>query len=173
MKFPAVTLLKNSVFQYILLYFLFLSEKLYSLAFFLFTLNPLSSCSISVLHIIYIFVDFVSTTPLSFVFPIHSLSGAQHWLSRCPSPSSRPSSRYQSGPNASLPTRPPSRPPSRPSRPPSHPSAHGSPAPLSTLPKRLSLEGTKTPGVGHHVCFFFFFALWHGMCCRFTSVYFN
>ncbi|XP_058231284.1 ataxin-2 isoform X9 [Hemibagrus wyckioides] len=67
--------------------------------------------------------------------------GAQHWLSRCPSPSSRPSSRYQSGPNASLPTRPPSRPPSRPSRPPSHPSAHGSPAPLSTLPKRLSLEG--------------------------------
>ncbi|KAM9446069.1 ataxin-2 isoform 4-T4 [Clarias gariepinus] len=67
--------------------------------------------------------------------------GAQHWLSHCPSPSSRPSSRYQSGSNASLPTRPPSRPPSRPSRPPSHPSAHGSPATLSILPKRLSLEG--------------------------------
>ncbi|XP_046697585.1 ataxin-2 isoform X1 [Silurus meridionalis] len=67
--------------------------------------------------------------------------GSQHWFSRCPSPSSRPSSRYQSGPNVSLPTRPPSRPPSRPSRPPSHPSAHGSPAPFSTLPKRLSLEG--------------------------------
>ncbi|XP_017307249.2 ataxin-2 isoform X4 [Ictalurus punctatus] len=67
--------------------------------------------------------------------------GSPHWFSRCPSPSSYPSSRYQSGPNASLPTRPPSRPPSRPSRPPSHPSAHGSPAPLSTLPKRLSLEG--------------------------------
>ncbi|XP_027001427.1 ataxin-2 isoform X2 [Tachysurus fulvidraco] len=67
--------------------------------------------------------------------------GAQHWLSRCPSPSSRPSSRYQSGPNATLPTRPPSRPPSRPSRPPSHPSAYGSSAPLSTLPKHLSLEG--------------------------------
>ncbi|XP_060762861.1 ataxin-2 isoform X3 [Neoarius graeffei] len=67
--------------------------------------------------------------------------GAQHWLSCCSSPSSHPSFRYQSSPNASLLTRPPSRPPSRPSRPPSHPSVHGSPAPLSTLPKHLSLEG--------------------------------
>ncbi|XP_072520538.1 ataxin-2 isoform X3 [Salminus brasiliensis] len=72
--------------------------------------------------------------------------GAHPWPTRCPSPSSRPHSRYQSGPTslpprAATPTRPPSRPPSRPSRPPSHPSAHGSPAPLSTVPKRLSLEG--------------------------------
>ncbi|KAH0625629.1 hypothetical protein JD844_015219 [Phrynosoma platyrhinos] len=68
------------------------------------------------------------------------------WPSPCPSPSSRPPSRYQSGPNtlpprAATPTRPPSRPPSRPSRPPSHPSAHGSPAPVSTMPKRMSSEG--------------------------------
>ncbi|KAG8513241.1 Ataxin-2, partial [Galemys pyrenaicus] len=44
-------------------------------------------------------------------------------------------------PRAATPTRPPSRPPSRPSRPPSHPSAHGSPAPVSTMPKRMSSEG--------------------------------
>nr|XP_038946075.1 ataxin-2 isoform X6 [Rattus norvegicus] len=73
------------------------------------------------------------------------LSGVP-WPSPCPSPSSRPPSRYQSGPNslpprAATPTRPPSRPPSRPSRPPSHPSAHGSPAPVSTMPKRMSAEG--------------------------------
>ncbi|XP_055963182.1 ataxin-2 isoform X6 [Sorex fumeus] len=73
------------------------------------------------------------------------LSGVP-WPSPCPSPSSRPPSRYQSGPNslpprAATPTRPPSRPPSRPSRPPSHPSAHGSPAPVSTMPKRMSSEG--------------------------------
>ncbi|ERE76997.1 ataxin-2 [Cricetulus griseus] len=73
------------------------------------------------------------------------LSGVP-WPSPCPSPSSRPPSRYQSGPNslpprAATPTRPPSRPPSRPSRPPSHPSAHGSPAPVSTVPKRMSSEG--------------------------------
>ncbi|XP_055002580.1 ataxin-2 isoform X11 [Sorex araneus] len=72
------------------------------------------------------------------------LSGVP-WPSPCPSPSSRPPSRYQSGPNslpprAATPTRPPSRPPSRPSRPPSHPSAHGSPAPVSTMPKRMSSE---------------------------------
>ncbi|KAM4707273.1 ataxin-2 isoform 2-T2 [Discoglossus pictus] len=74
------------------------------------------------------------------------VNGGVPWPSPCPSPSSRPSSRYQSGPNslpprAATPTRPPSRPPSRPSRPPSHPSAHGSPAPVSTMPKRMSSEG--------------------------------
>lgn len=105
------------------------------------------------------YIDFVSAPPLSFVFPIHFQSGAQHWFSRCSSPSSRPSSRYQSGPNASLPTRPPSRPPSRPSRPPSHPSAHGSPAPLSTLPKRLSLEGTRHTWSGPLFLFFFCFGM--------------
>ncbi|MEE6503902.1 hypothetical protein FKM82_005009 [Ascaphus truei] len=75
------------------------------------------------------------------------VNGGVPWPSPCPSPSSRPPSRYQSGPNslpprAATPTRPPSRPPSRPSRPPSHPSAHGSPAPVSTTPKRMSSEGT-------------------------------
>ncbi|XP_036679197.1 ataxin-2 isoform X7 [Balaenoptera musculus] len=74
------------------------------------------------------------------------VNGGVPWPSPCPSPSSRPPSRYQSGPNslpprAATPTRPPSRPPSRPSRPPSHPSAHGSPAPVSTMPKRMSSEG--------------------------------
>ncbi|XP_039360601.1 ataxin-2 isoform X13 [Mauremys reevesii] len=74
------------------------------------------------------------------------VNGGVPWPSPCPSPSSRPPSRYQSGPNslpprAATPTRPPSRPPSRPSRPPSHPSAHGSPAPVSTMPKRMSAEG--------------------------------
>ncbi|XP_039580679.1 ataxin-2 isoform X9 [Passer montanus] len=74
------------------------------------------------------------------------VNGGVAWPSPCPSPSSRPPSRYQSGPNslpprAATPTRPPSRPPSRPSRPPSHPSAHGSPAPVSTMPKRMSSEG--------------------------------
>ncbi|XP_006894732.1 PREDICTED: ataxin-2 [Elephantulus edwardii] len=74
------------------------------------------------------------------------VNGGVPWPSPCPSPSSRPPSRYQSGPNslpprAATPTRPPSRPPSRPSRPPSHPSAHGSPAPVSTVPKRMSSEG--------------------------------
>ncbi|XP_075770884.1 ataxin-2-like isoform X4 [Pelodiscus sinensis] len=74
------------------------------------------------------------------------VNGGVPWPSPCPSPSSRPPSRYQSGPNflpprAATPTRPPSRPPSRPSRPPSHPSAHGSPAPVSTVPKRMSAEG--------------------------------
>ncbi|XP_053329047.1 ataxin-2 isoform X2 [Spea bombifrons] len=74
------------------------------------------------------------------------VNGGVSWPSPCPSPSSRPPSRYQSGPNslpprAATPTRPPSRPPSRPSRPPSHPSAHGSPAPVSTMPKRMSSEG--------------------------------
>ncbi|XP_053257233.1 ataxin-2 isoform X1 [Podarcis raffonei] len=74
------------------------------------------------------------------------VNGGVPWPSPCPSPSSRPPSRYQSGPNslpprAATPTRPPSRPPSRPSRPPSHPSAHGSPAPASTMPKRMSSEG--------------------------------
>ncbi|XP_043924557.1 ataxin-2 [Protopterus annectens] len=74
------------------------------------------------------------------------VNGGVPWPSPCPSPSSRPSSRYQSSPNslpprAATPTRPPSRPPSRPSRPPSHPSAHGSPAPVSTMPKRMSSEG--------------------------------
>uniref|UniRef100_A0A6I8Q8P9 Ataxin 2 n=1 Tax=Xenopus tropicalis TaxID=8364 RepID=A0A6I8Q8P9_XENTR len=74
------------------------------------------------------------------------INGGVPWPSPCPSPSSRPPSRYQSGPNslpprAATPTRPPSRPPSRPSRPPSHPSAHGSPAPVSTMPKRMSSEG--------------------------------
>ncbi|KAJ8415477.1 hypothetical protein AAFF_G00424570 [Aldrovandia affinis] len=74
------------------------------------------------------------------------VNGGAPWPSPCPSPSSRPPSRYQSGPNSLLPraltpTRPPSRPPSRPSRPPSHPSAHGSPAPVSTMPKRMSTEG--------------------------------
>ncbi|XP_036382266.1 ataxin-2 isoform X3 [Megalops cyprinoides] len=74
------------------------------------------------------------------------VNGGAPWPSPCPSPSSRPPSRYQSGPNslpprAATPTRPPSRPPSRPSRPPSHPSAHGSPAPVSTMPKRMSTEG--------------------------------
>nr|XP_042708389.1 ataxin-2 isoform X12 [Chrysemys picta bellii] len=73
------------------------------------------------------------------------VNGGVPWPSPCPSPSSRPPSRYQSGPNslpprAATPTRPPSRPPSRPSRPPSHPSAHGSPAPVSTMPKRMSAE---------------------------------
>ncbi|XP_035746397.1 ataxin-2 isoform X7 [Egretta garzetta] len=73
------------------------------------------------------------------------VNGGVPWPSPCPSPSSRPPSRYQSGPNslpprAATPTRPPSRPPSRPSRPPSHPSAHGSPAPVSTMPKRMSSE---------------------------------
>ncbi|XP_053135991.1 ataxin-2 isoform X3 [Hemicordylus capensis] len=74
------------------------------------------------------------------------VNGGVPWPSPCPSSSSRPPSRYQSGPNslpprAATPTRPPSRPPSRPSRPPSHPSAHGSPAPVSTMPKRMSSEG--------------------------------
>ncbi|XP_063820454.1 ataxin-2 isoform X5 [Pseudophryne corroboree] len=74
------------------------------------------------------------------------VNGGVPWPSPCPSPSSRPPSRYQSGPNslpprAATPTRPPSRPPSRPSRPPSHPTAHGSPAPVSTMPKRMSSEG--------------------------------
>ncbi|XP_054851763.1 ataxin-2 isoform X1 [Eublepharis macularius] len=74
------------------------------------------------------------------------VNGGVPWPSPCPSPSSRPPSRYQSAPNslpprAATPTRPPSRPPSRPSRPPSHPSAHGSPAPVSTMPKRMSSEG--------------------------------
>ncbi|KAM6422678.1 ataxin-2 isoform 6-T6 [Liasis olivaceus] len=74
------------------------------------------------------------------------VNGGVPWPSPCPSPSSRPPSRYPSGPNslpsrAATPTRPPSRPPSRSSRPPSHPSAHGSPAPVSTLPKRMSSEG--------------------------------
>lgn len=86
------------------------------------------------------------------------LLGSSHWPSPCPSPSSRPSSRYQSGPSslpprATTPTRP-SRPPSRPSRPPSHSSLssftsssssfshHGSMSPASTLPKRMSSEGT-------------------------------
>ncbi|XP_071427948.1 ataxin-2 isoform X6 [Pithys albifrons albifrons] len=74
------------------------------------------------------------------------VNGGVPWPSPCPSPSSRPPSRYQSGPTslpprAATPTRPPSRPPSRPSRPPSHPSAHGSPAPVSTMPKRMSSEG--------------------------------
>ncbi|XP_042297249.1 ataxin-2 isoform X5 [Sceloporus undulatus] len=74
------------------------------------------------------------------------VNGGVPWPSPCPSPSSRPPSRYPSGPNtlpprAATPTRPPSRPPSRPSRPPSHPSAHGSPAPVSTMPKRMSSEG--------------------------------
>ncbi|XP_061459469.1 ataxin-2 isoform X2 [Rhineura floridana] len=74
------------------------------------------------------------------------VNGGVPWPSPCPSPSSRPPSRYQSGPNslpprAATPTRPPSRPPSRPSRPPSHPSAQGSPAPVSTMPKRMSSEG--------------------------------
>nr|XP_033811061.1 ataxin-2 isoform X5 [Geotrypetes seraphini] len=74
------------------------------------------------------------------------VNGGVPWPSPCPSPSSRPPSRYQSGPislppRAATPTRPPSRPPSRPSRPPSHPSAHGSPAPVSTMPKRGSSEG--------------------------------
>ncbi|XP_064024806.1 ataxin-2 isoform X9 [Pogoniulus pusillus] len=74
------------------------------------------------------------------------VNGGVPWPSPCPSPSSRPPSRYQSGPNslpprAATPTRPPSRPPSRPSRPPSHPSAHGSPATVSTMPKRMSSEG--------------------------------
>ncbi|XP_063310308.1 ataxin-2 isoform X3 [Pelobates fuscus] len=74
------------------------------------------------------------------------VNGGVSWPSPCPSPSSRPPSRYQSGPSslpprAATPTRPPSRPPSRPSRPPSHPSAHGSPAPVSTMPKRMSSEG--------------------------------
>ncbi|TNN59116.1 Ataxin-2 [Liparis tanakae] len=85
--------------------------------------------------------------------------GSSHWPSPCPSPSSRPPSRYQSGPSslpprATTPTRPPSRPPSRPSRPPSHsshpsyPSSsssfshHGPTSPASTLPKRMSSEGT-------------------------------
>ncbi|XP_062373120.1 ataxin-2 isoform X4 [Sardina pilchardus] len=88
--------------------------------------------------------------------------GGHPWPSRCQSPSSRPPSRYQSGagasmaaaaatsstssssssssslpPRAATPTRPPSRPLSRPSRPPSHPS----PAPISTLPKRMASEG--------------------------------
>ncbi|KAF5929299.1 hypothetical protein HPG69_019320 [Diceros bicornis minor] len=84
------------------------------------------------------------------------LSGVP-WPSPCPSPSSRPPSRYQSGPNslpprAATPTRPPSRPPSRPSRPPSHPSAHGSPAPVSTMPKRMSSEGTIPQFVHVFVC---------------------
>ncbi|OXB84907.1 UNVERIFIED_CONTAM: hypothetical protein H355_016029 [Colinus virginianus] len=84
------------------------------------------------------------------------LSGVP-WPSPCPSPSSRPPSRYQSGPNslpprAATPTRPPSRPPSRPSRPPSHPSAHGSPAPVSTMPKRMSSEGTIPRFVHVFVC---------------------
>uniref|UniRef100_H9G6C0 Ataxin 2 n=1 Tax=Anolis carolinensis TaxID=28377 RepID=H9G6C0_ANOCA len=74
------------------------------------------------------------------------VNGGVPWPSPCPSPSSRPPSRYPSGPTtlpprAATPTRPPSRPPSRPSRPPSHPSAHGSPAPASTMPKRMSSEG--------------------------------
>ncbi|XP_041057991.1 ataxin-2 isoform X3 [Carcharodon carcharias] len=74
------------------------------------------------------------------------VNGGVAWPSPCPSPSSRPPSRYPSAPNslpprAATPTRPPSRPPSRPSRPPSHPSAHGSPAPVSTMPKRMSSEG--------------------------------
>ncbi|XP_066545653.1 ataxin-2 isoform X5 [Amia ocellicauda] len=74
------------------------------------------------------------------------VNGGVPWPSPCPSPSSRPPSRYQSGPTslpprAATPTRPPSRPPSRPSRPPSHPSSHGSPAPVSTMPKRMSTEG--------------------------------
>lgn len=87
---------------------------------------------------------------------ISSLSGAHPWPSRCPSPSSRPPSRYQSGPTNSLPpraatpTRPPSRPPSRPSRPLSHPSAHGSSGPLSTMPKRLSSEGTRNSRLSSH-----------------------
>ncbi|XP_069475620.1 ataxin-2 isoform X3 [Ambystoma mexicanum] len=69
------------------------------------------------------------------------VNGGVAWPSPCPSPS-RPPSRYQSGP-ISLPPRAatPTRPPSRPSRPPSHPSTHGSPAPVSTMPKRMSSEG--------------------------------
>ncbi|XP_023680345.1 ataxin-2 isoform X3 [Paramormyrops kingsleyae] len=74
------------------------------------------------------------------------VNGGAPWPSPCPSPSFRPPSRYPSGPTslpprAATPTRPPSRAPSRPSRPPSHPSAHGSPAPVSTAPKRMSTEG--------------------------------
>ncbi|XP_015268708.1 PREDICTED: ataxin-2 isoform X1 [Gekko japonicus] len=65
--------------------------------------------------------------------------GVPSWPSPCPSPSSRPPSRYQSAPN-SLPPRA-ATPTRRPSRPPSHPSAHGSPAPVSTMPKRMSSEG--------------------------------
>ncbi|XP_062890700.1 ataxin-2 isoform X1 [Mobula hypostoma] len=70
------------------------------------------------------------------------VNGGVPWPSPCPSPSSRPPSRYPSVPN-SLPLQAasPTRPPSRPSRPPSHPSTHGSPAPVSTMPKRISSEG--------------------------------
>ncbi|KAM3826277.1 ataxin-2 isoform 5-T5 [Vipera latastei] len=73
------------------------------------------------------------------------VNGGVPWPSPCPSPSSRPP-RYQSAPTslpprAATPTRPPARPPSRSSRAPSHPSDHGSPAPVSTLPKRMSSEG--------------------------------
>lgn len=99
-------------------------------------------------HLPFVILDHFSFPPL----------GSSHWLSPCPSPSSRPPSRYQSGPSslpprAATPTRPPSRPPSRPSRPPSHsphPSYsssssfahHGPTLPASTLPKRMSSEGT-------------------------------
>uniref|UniRef100_A0A8D0BQF1 Ataxin 2 n=1 Tax=Salvator merianae TaxID=96440 RepID=A0A8D0BQF1_SALMN len=74
------------------------------------------------------------------------VNGGLPWPSPCPSPSSRTPSRYQSGPNslpprAATPTRPPARAPPRPSRPPPHPCAHGSPAPVSTMPKRMSSEG--------------------------------
>lgn len=128
--------------QYILFRSHFLSEKF---SFVIFIFEPWISFSHvqPLLCTLFISVHFVYASLLSFVFPIQSLSGAQHWLSCCSSPSSHPSFRYQSSPNASLLTRPPSRPPSRPSRPPSHPSVHGSPAPLSTLPKHLSLEGTR------------------------------
>lgn len=104
---------------------------------------------------VYFFPSFFSLVfILSFISFV--LSGVP-WPSPCPSPSSRPPSRYQSGPNslpprAATPTRPPSRPPSRPSRPPSHPSAHGSPAPVSTMPKRMSSEGTIPQFVHVFVC---------------------
>ncbi|XP_032899191.1 ataxin-2 isoform X4 [Amblyraja radiata] len=70
------------------------------------------------------------------------VNGGVPWPSPCPSPSSRPPSRYPSA-STSLPPQAasPTRPPSRPSRPPSHPSTHGSPAPVSTMPKRISSEG--------------------------------
>ena len=100
------------------------------------------------------YLPFVILDHLSF-----PLLGSSHWHSPCPSPSSRPPPRYQSGPSslpprATTPTRPPSRPPSRPSRPPSHsshpsyPSSsssfshHGPTSPASTLPKRMSSEGS-------------------------------
>lgn len=93
-------------------------------------------------HNFYFALVFMLSFFISFV-----LSGVP-WPSPCPSPSSRPP-RYQSAPTslpprAATPTRPPARPPSRSSRAPSHPSDHGSPAPVSTLPKRMSSEGTKT-----------------------------